>query len=36
MLKFKEFLIKEADSDKTKVQEIKTNISQKFDEIKGA
>ncbi len=36
MLKFNEFLIKEADSDKTKVQEIKTNISQKFDEIKDA
>ena len=36
MLKFKEFLINEEDSDKTKVQEIKTTLSQKFDEIKKA
>jgi len=36
MLKFNEFLIQEAESDKTKAQEIKTNISKKFDEIKDA
>jgi len=36
MLKFNEFLIKEADSDKTKIQEINTSISKKFDEIKDA
>lgn len=36
MLNFREFLIKEEDSDKTKVQEIKTNLSKKFDEIKDA
>lgn len=36
MLNFKEFIIKEEDSDKTKVQEIKTTLSQKFDDIKKA
>jgi RNA polymerase-binding transcription factor DksA len=36
MFKFKEFLIKEEDSSRTKVQEIKTTLSQKFDEIKKA
>jgi hypothetical protein len=36
MLNFKEFIIKEEDSEKTKVQEIKTTLSQKFDDIKKA
>lgn len=36
MLNFREFIIKEEDSEKTKVQEIKTTLSQKFDDIKKA
>lgn len=36
MLKFKEFLINEEDSGETKIQEIKTTLSQKFDAIKKA
>lgn len=36
MLKFSQFLLQEAESDKTKAQEIKTNLSKKFDEIKDA
>ena len=36
MLNFKEFILNEEDSEKTKVQEIKTTLSQKFDEIKKA
>ena len=36
MLKFREFVINEEDSQETKIQEIKTNLSQKFDAIKKA
>ena len=36
MLKFREFLVNEEDSGETKVQEIKTTLSQKFDAIKKA
>jgi hypothetical protein len=36
MLKFREFFINEEDSGETKIQEIKTTISQKFDAIKKA
>ena len=36
MLKFREFLVNEGDSGETKVQEIKTTLSQKFDAIKKA
>ena len=36
MLKFKEFMLNEEDSARTKVQELKTELSQKFDEIKKA
>ena len=36
MLKFREFLVNEEDSGETKVQDIKTTLSQKFDAIKKA
>ena len=36
MLKFREFLINEEDSEETKIQGIKTTLSQKFDAIKNA
>lgn len=36
MLKFREFIINEEDSGETKVQTIKTTLSQKFDAIKSA
>jgi hypothetical protein len=36
MLKFREFLVNEEDSGETKIQGIKTTISQKFDAIKSA
>jgi hypothetical protein len=36
MLKYKEFVINEEDSGETKIQVIKTTLSQKFDAIKNA
>ena len=36
MLKLREFVINKEDSQETKIQEIKTNLSQKFDAIKKA
>jgi len=36
MLKYREFVINEEDSGETKIQGIKTTLSQKFDAIKNA